>query len=47
MCMKIACPAIVDNGSFIEVNEALCVGCDLCTKVCKFNAFERAGGTNE
>ena len=46
MCMKIACPAIVDNGSFIEVNEALCVGCNLCTQVCKFNAFERVGDNN-
>lgn len=47
MCMKIACPAIVDRGSYIEVNEALCVGCDLCTKVCSFNAFERVGGSND
>lgn len=46
MCMKIACPAIEDNGSFIEVNESLCVGCDLCTKVCNFNAFERIGGAS-
>ncbi|HOJ11227.1 MAG TPA: indolepyruvate ferredoxin oxidoreductase subunit alpha [Clostridiales bacterium] len=46
MCMKIACPAIVDNGSFIEVNQALCVGCELCTKVCGFNAFEKAGDIN-
>ncbi|NMB97721.1 MAG: indolepyruvate ferredoxin oxidoreductase subunit alpha [Clostridiaceae bacterium] len=47
MCMKIACPAIVDNGSYVEVNEALCVGCDLCTKVCNFNAFERVGGNSD
>ena len=47
MCMRIACPAIVDNGNYSEVNEALCVGCDLCTKVCNFNAFERVGDNNE
>ncbi|HHV95495.1 MAG TPA: indolepyruvate ferredoxin oxidoreductase subunit alpha [Clostridiaceae bacterium] len=47
ICMRIACPAIVDNGSYIEVNEALCVGCDLCTKVCNFNAFERVGDNND
>lgn len=44
MCMRLGCPAIVDRGTHVEVNPALCVGCDLCTKVCRFNAFERVGG---
>lgn len=44
MCMRLGCPAIVDRGTHIEVDSALCVGCDLCTKVCRFNAFERLGG---
>ena len=43
MCMKLGCPAIVDRGDFLEINSALCVGCDLCTKVCRFNAIEKAG----
>jgi indolepyruvate ferredoxin oxidoreductase, alpha subunit len=47
LCMSVGCPAIVDRGEFIEVNEALCVGCELCTKVCNFNAFEKAGENNE
>ncbi len=42
-CMTVGCPAIVDKGDHIEVNEALCVGCRLCTKVCNFQAFEKAG----
>lgn len=46
MCMSIGCPAIVDKGTHIEVNEALCVGCELCTKVCNFDAFEKAGEKN-
>jgi len=46
MCMRLGCPAIVDRGTHIEVDPALCVGCDLCTKVCRFNAFERRGGEN-
>jgi len=45
-CMTIGCPAIVDKGDHIEVNEALCVGCNLCTKVCAFDAFEKAGEIN-
>ncbi len=47
MCMKIGCPAIVDKGDYIEINEALCVGCTLCTKLCTFEAIEKAGGSNE
>lgn len=43
MCMKIGCPAIVDKGDHLEINPALCVGCKLCTKICSFNAIERAG----
>ncbi|WP_010243497.1 indolepyruvate ferredoxin oxidoreductase subunit alpha [Acetivibrio cellulolyticus] len=43
VCMSVGCPAIVDKGDHIEVNEALCVGCTLCTKVCNFDAFEKAG----
>lgn len=46
ICMRLGCPAIVDRGTYVEVNPALCVGCDLCTKVCRFNAFERVGGDN-
>ncbi len=42
-CMKIGCPAIVDKASHIEINDALCVGCELCTKVCRFDAIEKAG----
>jgi indolepyruvate ferredoxin oxidoreductase alpha subunit len=47
MCMKLGCPAIVDMGDCIEINEALCVGCGLCSKVCNFDAIEKAGGKNE
>ena len=46
-CMRIGCPAIVDKGDRIEINDALCVGCRLCTKVCAFNAIEKAGESDE
>ncbi len=47
MCMSIGCPALVDLGDKIEINDALCVGCELCTKLCNFNAIEKAGDSNE
>ncbi len=47
MCLKIACPAIVDRGDSIQINEALCLGCGLCTELCKFNAITKAGENNE
>lgn len=46
-CLAIGCPAIVDKGNGIEINDALCVGCRLCTKVCSFDAIEKAGEGNE
>jgi indolepyruvate ferredoxin oxidoreductase alpha subunit len=45
-CMSVGCPAIVDMGDRVEINEALCAGCCLCTKVCSFNAIEKAGEKN-
>ncbi len=47
MCMSIGCPALVNLGDKIEINEALCVGCELCTKLCNFNAIEKAGDSIE
>ncbi len=40
-CFKLGCPAIVkqEDGS-AKINPAQCVGCGLCTKVCKFNAIK-------
>lgn len=45
-CLTIGCPAIVDKGDRIEINSALCMGCKLCSKVCSFNAIEKAGDRN-
>lgn len=46
MCLTVGCPAIVDKGDKIIINEALCVGCKLCSRVCKFDAIEKAGENN-
>ncbi|MDP4093327.1 MAG: indolepyruvate ferredoxin oxidoreductase subunit alpha [Bacillota bacterium] len=47
LCMSVGCPAIVDLGDRIEINEDLCVGCRLCTKVCNFGAIGKDGDDNE
>ena len=46
MCMRLGCPAIVDTGDGIVIDDSLCVGCDLCIKVCKFGALGKAGDNN-
>jgi len=43
MCMKLGCPAIQRKNGKIVINDALCVGCGLCSTVCKFDAIERVG----
>ncbi|NMB33436.1 MAG: indolepyruvate ferredoxin oxidoreductase subunit alpha [Clostridium sp.] len=43
MCLKLGCPAIVDKTDYVEIDEALCVGCGLCSKVCNFDAIKKVG----
>lgn len=45
LCLKIDCPAVVQTeDGFVEIDEALCVGCNLCVDVCPFNALVRNEG---
>lgn len=51
MCLKLGCPAIekhepgTDGKKFdVVVNDDLCVGCDLCLQMCKFDALKRREG---
>jgi len=39
MCMKIGCPAISIKNKKAGINKTLCVGCDVCTQLCKFDAL--------
>ena len=38
-CMKIGCPAISMKNGKARVDATLCVGCGVCTQMCKFDAF--------
>ena len=39
-CMKIGCPAISMRDGKAVVDVTLCVGCGVCTQMCRFGAFE-------
>jgi len=39
VCMKIGCPAISIKNKKAGVNQTLCVGCGVCTQMCKFGAL--------
>ena len=41
MCMKIGCPAISMKDGKAVIDFTQCVGCDVCTQMCKFNAIEK------
>ncbi|HBL84110.1 MAG: indolepyruvate ferredoxin oxidoreductase subunit alpha [Clostridiales bacterium GWF2_38_85] len=39
-CMKIGCPRISFETKKAVIDESLCIGCGLCTRMCKFDAIE-------
>ncbi|WP_027729141.1 indolepyruvate ferredoxin oxidoreductase subunit alpha [Treponema sp. C6A8] len=39
MCMKIGCPAIAMKDGKAKIDPTLCVGCGVCTQMCKFGAL--------
>ena len=39
-CMKIGCPAISIRNKKAVIDETLCIGCGVCTQMCRFDAFE-------
>jgi len=39
MCMKIGCPAISMEGRKAGIDSTLCVGCRVCTQLCRFDAL--------
>lgn len=39
MCMQIGCPAIAVRDGKVEIDHTLCVGCGVCSQMCKFGAL--------
>lgn len=48
MCMKIGCPAIMMNKAdkSVSIKADQCVGCGVCTQMCKFDSIKLVGGNN-
>lgn len=42
-CMQIGCPAISFKDGKAVIDHTQCVGCNLCTSLCKFGAIEEGG----
>ena len=40
MCMKIGCPAISMKDGKAEIDFTQCLGCNVCSQLCKFDAIE-------
>ncbi len=43
MCMKLGCPAISMHDGKADIDPTLCVGCGVCTQLCKFDAIKDGG----
>jgi indolepyruvate ferredoxin oxidoreductase alpha subunit len=44
-CMGLGCPAISMKGGKAKIDATLCVGCDVCSQLCAFDAI--GGNTND
>ncbi len=44
MCMRIGCPAISMKNGKASIDFTQCVGCNVCTQLCKFGAIEQKEG---
>ena len=44
MCMRIGCPAISIKEGKANIDFTQCVGCDVCTQLCKFGAIQHKEG---
>ncbi|MCL1819538.1 MAG: indolepyruvate ferredoxin oxidoreductase subunit alpha [Oscillospiraceae bacterium] len=39
-CLRVGCPALYTVGELIQVDQSLCMGCGLCSKICRFGAIK-------
>ena len=41
MCMKLGCPSISMKGGKAHIDDTLCVGCEVCSQLCPFDAITK------
>ena len=39
-CMNIGCPAISVRDKKVQIDQTLCVGCKVCSQMCRFGALD-------
>lgn len=45
-CMKLGCPCLIKEDKKVRIIATQCVGCNLCTDVCKSGAIRKEGAAN-
>jgi indolepyruvate ferredoxin oxidoreductase alpha subunit len=43
MCLNVGCPAVSFKGGVAFIDQSMCIGCDVCMQVCKFDAIVKVG----
>ena len=43
ICLNVGCPAISFKDGTSYIDQTMCVGCEVCMQVCKFDAIEKVG----
>ena len=43
-CMKIGCPALSVRDKKAHIDATQCIGCGICTQMCRFGALTEQGG---
>jgi indolepyruvate ferredoxin oxidoreductase alpha subunit len=42
-CLRVACPALYVEGGNVQIDAETCVGCGVCSQVCRFGSIRQAG----
>ncbi|HON42699.1 MAG TPA: indolepyruvate ferredoxin oxidoreductase subunit alpha [Bacillota bacterium] len=42
-CLRVACPALYVEGGNVQIDAETCVGCGICSQVCRFGSIRQAG----
>ena len=46
-CLRVACPALYVEGGNVQIDAETCVGCGVCSQVCRFGSIQQAGAAED